>query len=318
MSLLLQLKQRVVRDLYWACFSEPLMNSGCDTANFKVVNQCFPHLEQWFLALDAAPTPLLKHISLQKSTRIGLYFEMLWEYYLRYAGVAELLAKNRQVRKGKQTIGEYDFVYYCYRRQCHIHLETAVKFYMGVPGYCGDNIAGLEQRKSWLGPACKDRLDIKYDALLQRQLELSKTKEGSESLVQLDVTDVRRELALKGILFYPYDVIEAPAPVDNSVSHGRGIWLHQDQLLQLCSDIAAIDEIKWVILERRHWCSPMQTDSLECLLDDDQLMLWMESYFADSYSMPIQIASMIQGQLWQESQRYFVVPNGWSDRLSLP
>ncbi|MBL1433074.1 MAG: hypothetical protein COB94_006485, partial [Gammaproteobacteria bacterium] len=55
MVLLPQLKQRAVRDLYWACFSESIMASGLEAINFEKSAKHFPHLEQWFLDLDAEP-----------------------------------------------------------------------------------------------------------------------------------------------------------------------------------------------------------------------------------------------------------------------
>jgi len=316
MVLLPQLKQRAVRDLYWACFSESIMASGLEAINFEKSAKHFPHLEQWFLDLDAEPHLLLAHLSSQKSTRLGLYFEALWEYYLRYADVAQLLAKNRQVSKDKQTIGEYDFIYYCFRRQSYIHLETAVKFYIGDIRVGDNAVTGLAQTNLWIGPACRDRLDIKYDSLMHRQLKLSQTEEGEGSLQQLGVNEVACELALKGILFYPDNLPQAPGPIGNDSAHQRGTWLKQCQLSTFFAESIQNDGVRWIVLERQQWCSPMQGVSIEQLFSSDQLLLWLKSYFSDPQSVPIQISSMEQSTLWRESQRYFIVSDTWSCRVN--
>jgi len=311
MSLLPRLKQRAARDLYWACFSHDLMAADCNVAPYHQVLNCFPHLESWFLDIDADPAHLIDHLAQLKSTRLGLYFESLWEYYLRYAGVAELLEKNLQVREGKQTLGECDFIYYCLRRRCHIHLETAVKFYLGVPDSYGGGVGDLAETKAWIGPACRDRLDIKYDALIARQLSLSQTKPGRESLQRLGVENVSKELALKGVLFYPALMSELPSPRGYAHQHKRGVWLNVSQFIK------GIDEASlWQVLQRRQWCSPMLTDDEACLLSSNTLHEKMSTYFFDSKNPPIQITSMKRmHDCWVEGRRYFIVPDDWDGDL---
>jgi len=311
MSLLQQLTQHAVRDLYCACFGKNLMASGCNVVSFDEVNIHFPHLEQWFLDLDKTPNTLLDHISSLKSTRLGIYYEALWEYYLRYAGVADLLAKNRQVRRNKQTIGEYDFVYYCRRCQIHIHLETAIKFYIGVQGCDAENQPS--KLSSWIGPARRDRLDIKYATLIDRQMRLPTTEEGRESLHELGIDGVSSELALKGMLFYPASVLGMQSPIGSELSHSRGIQLREDELLLLLSEA---ENSSWVVLERREWCSPFLLSDKDRLLTARALKSFFLNYFSSKEEslvfMPIQIAEMNKDVLWQEKQRYFIVGNDWN------
>lgn len=310
MSLLPQLRQRAVRDLYWACFGEPLMAADCAAANYAEVCRHFPAIEQWFLALDRNPGPLHRHLAQLTSTRLGIYFESLWDYFLRYGGVAELVSKNRQVREGKQTLGEYDFIYYCRRRQCHIHLETAVKFYLGVPGYCGGGDQDLERAQAWVGPGCRDRLDVKSNALLQRQLPLSRSLNGKRALTQLGIEHVEQELAFKGILFYPGSM-RMPSPQGHDARHQRGAWLHHEAF-----NAEETGELNWQILQRQQWFSPMLVESKAGLLSCSELQTVLDAHFDAENQAPLQVVSLRRSDtIWLENKRYFIMPNNWNGRL---
>lgn len=288
------------------------MASRLNVASFERTCQHFPSLQQWFVDLDNNPDALHEHLSQLKSTRIGIYFEALWEYYLKHAGVATLLAKNRQVRNDKKTLGEYDFIYYCHRRRCHIHLETAVKFYIGIGN--DDSQSGPSAMDSWIGPACKDRLDLKYTALTERQIRLSETTEGYASLGDIDVTTVVQELALKGILFYRPEHIDAYGPVDVNSAHHRGFWFREKQFISLLGDEQTMES--WYVLKRSQWCSPIQVDSIEEMLTSDKLAEFLRGYFSNENTpytkTPIQLANMEKDDGWKEKQRYFIVAEDWN------
>jgi len=64
--------------------------------------------------------------------RVGRYFEQLVHYWLCYVRGVELLGAGLQIRDGKRTIGELDFVY----RDEHgtvVHCEVSVKFFLHHP-----------------------------------------------------------------------------------------------------------------------------------------------------------------------------------------
>lgn len=312
MSLLARLRQRSVRNLYWACFSQPLLSFGRAAASFETVAAAFPHVEAWFLALDRQPTSLHDHLNRLPSHRLGDYFEGLWAYYLRFAGVADLVAKNLQVRAGGQTLGEYDFIYYCYRRQCHVHMEAALKFYLAAPSSM-DGAAACAQRASWVGPACRDRLDLKYDAL-ERQLQLSATAAGSQLLALRGVSIAEIESACKGYLFYRHTDGSCAAPQGACPAHPRGVWLHHSQLSAISNRYPA-----WQVLTRREWLAPMRLSPSTALLSEQQLSTALAHHFAQPSAEPLQVAAMEQCAAdWLERQRYFVMPDGWNGRLPIP
>ena len=82
-----------------------------------------------------------------------------------------LTARNLPIMRDRRTLGELDFVYYCQHRQRHVHLETAVKFYLGVPAAHKLQWTAQQQPalswSQWLGPGCKDRLDLKLLKMLR-------------------------------------------------------------------------------------------------------------------------------------------------------
>ncbi len=308
MNLLPQLRQREVRDLYWACFSEELINSSLNVASYAEVETHFPHIETWFRKLDAEPKQLQLHLAKLHSSRLGLYFEALWEYYLRYAGVAELITKNEQVRDGKRTLGEYDFIYYCLRRNCYIHMEVAVKFYLGVFSDDSTDDGELSLQSNWIGPACKDRLDLKVDALFQRQLLLSQSKQGKLVLEKYNISQIERELCLKGMLFYPISAKRPMrSPQDHHPSHKRCQWLG---FSDFCSQ--SDDSMKWSILKRRDWFSPCLVYDQHEVIKTSVLIEKLENHFLSAVSQPIQIVCL-EGikDCWQERGRYFITPDIW-------
>ena len=130
-------RTREVRDLAWACFSPPLMLTaqlGIDSAG--LVN-C--HLGMtteraaWLAELDRDPSALLGFLADNTSGRLGIYFERLWQFFLQQDPQVELLAHNLPIHDSGRTLGEFDCLYHCHQRQCDVHLELAVKYYLGYP-----------------------------------------------------------------------------------------------------------------------------------------------------------------------------------------
>ena len=151
-------KHAAVRDLAWAGFSPVLIKTRRMTgAGLRLGKFWKAHLQQ----LDQDPTALMEHLEQYSSDRLGLYYESLWHYLLQQDPDCELLAHNLPVRDGGQTVGEFDCLFYCRRRKVHIHLELAVKFYLGVAS-----------ANRWIGPGRHDRLDHKLEHLQQHQSQL--------------------------------------------------------------------------------------------------------------------------------------------------
>jgi len=161
-SVLAKLKQPAVRDLAWTCFNPGLMNLP-DSMSPPALDS---RRRQWLAKLDHDPEALLDCLAGQRSPRLGLYFERLWYFFLSEDPGFDLLAHNLPVREGGRTLGEFDLIYFCHARQRAVHLELALKFYLGYGNYA-DNTSPT---RAWLGHNSKDRLYLKLERLQGHQV----------------------------------------------------------------------------------------------------------------------------------------------------
>ena len=94
----------------------------------------------------------------------------------------------------------------------------------------------------WIGPGCKDRLDLKFNNMLDKQTRLSTTVEGTSALKELGATQLLREICLKGYFFYPLNG-PFPPPQHSHQHHARGHWLTLQNI-----DLLG-DQNAWVVLK---------------------------------------------------------------------
>lgn len=237
-----QLHTAAVRDLYWACFSAPLINSA--TLSGELSNcalQLTPSRRQWLLQLDQQPTALLEHLKTLRSKRLGLYFEHLWHFFLAQDPAVELIAHNLPVRDQGRTLGEFDVIYFCHQRQRAVHLELAVKFYLEA--------STLER---WLGPDCRDHLQRKLDHLLHHQTQLTRTPQGAAALATLGIDSPLRELEMKGRFFASQGSTAKPRN-----SHARAVfeqWLPASRFVS--ERLTQAPDTLWLPLSRQQWFAP--------------------------------------------------------------
>lgn len=293
-----------VRDLAWACFSPPLILAGGLSADVAVTDCEFELTTQrraWLEQLDQRPQPLLQHLSQRRSHRLGIYFESLWHFFLAQDAQCELLAHNLPVHHDGRTLGEFDCLYFCHRRQKTIHLELAVKFFLGSG--TPDN-APFSAANQWLGPDAKDRLDLKLAHLLQRQIRLSAAPPAREALQALQVNVQEREVAFRGYLFTPYAAPIAPPPGFNpAVSLNK--WLTRTQCeayLNACNGSA------FTLLEKMHWLGPAQLDTAQAADSADTVKTVIDAHFAHS-GYPVMLASL--DGFGREIKRHFVTCDNW-------
>lgn len=295
-----------VRDLAWCCLSQPLL-AGLPGSDAQIWRNSDPERDlAWLKQLDQNPQPLIEHLAKVKSTRLGIYYENLWHFYWQEHPQIELLAHNLQLHgydnnNRGATLGAFDFLL---RHGGQLwHIESAVKFYLGVPDDDNDNASEWRQ---WIGPNCNDRLDIKLQHLLDHQLPLS-LQPGAQSTLAAMAADTKtwqRALCLQGYLFYPAGK-KINAPIASHAQHARGEWWYGDDFLQ--HDNAGY----WLPLAREHWFSPAQTRDLHALYSGHNLRDLVQHWTAES-ARPLMLAAMQkQGREWYETARCFVVPNHW-------
>ena len=214
---------RLVRDLAWVIASPPLVAGNYNNTHWWEHNDCLIEFEACLpalLTLDKDPSPLVKHFEQLKSGRLGLRFEHFIAYWLMISPNYELLTQNLQIiepiadphKKGSHTHGELDFIIRDTRTNKTIHLEVAVKFYLGTAPY--------EDPFRWFGTNTSDQLGKKVEHLKQHQTQLS--KKFSSYLQERGYTIDEKQCFLKGRLFYP--IGNDTPPIGVTKNHLRGRW----------------------------------------------------------------------------------------------
>ena len=298
-----EFNHHVVNDLAWVIASPPLIShtqtgNDFDWMTFGWCQQQYQTVQKQLSHLDRGPKLLQQYLVQQRDKRLGNYFESLVAYWLNMENQFDILKHNLPVRENKKTQGEFDFIIQDRLNDKTIHLEVAVKFYLGL----GD----LTQYENWFGPGLIDRLDIKYDKLTQQQIRLSHSSQGqsvlSSNLIHID----ERWILLKGRLFYPhYPVQLSETAKDISEDHLTGWWMTRSEFESLFKQ----QQKQWLILTKSYWLSSlnhvdhyfMATDLSSCQEIMRQLRRQPSSY-------PLCVAEIENNA---EVSRGFIVPDQW-------
>lgn len=292
------LEHQAVRDLAWCCLSPHLLSGLVFTQNPAETDT---HLWPWLYEIDHQPEPLLDLLNQRKSTRLGLYYETLWQFYFLHHPEWELLAYNQQIYHQGTTLGAFDFL--CRRNNEYWHWETAVKFYL-----CGaSTIEAAKQWHEWVGPNNSDRLDLKLTHLQQHQLTLTQNPVARDWLYRhfSDAAQWRSALCLQG---YFFQANETQNPSFANTRYCRGQWLTLEQFVQQENNFA---ETLWLLLDRHLWLSPAQATHAADLLNTTQLKSIAAKHCGEQLK-PLLVTTMRDwGNLWQEEKRYFLMPNQW-------
>ncbi|SFG13851.1 hypothetical protein SAMN05216175_103388 [Neptunomonas qingdaonensis] len=290
------------KDLQWLADAHPIMN--------------LPDGIEAFIPSDHLKNP--HHIPASWRTypeppayRLGRQFEDCIALLLQQSADAQLLQRNLIITGENRTLGELDCLYTNAAGEC-IHLELAIKFYL----YRGDENAlasdlvygsetGLE---NFVGPGGKDRLDKKWQRLIQHQLPISSTPAAIAAMHNAGLsTPTHRQLLLTGLLFYPYQDWQTYPLANKSLSpqHNRGWWLFQHQINQLLCEA----EVAFIVLPRWYWIGGLHHYESPAPLTHEELMY---NVLEDSEPKMIAIIKWnTQGQCWEECSRGFIVRNDW-------
>jgi hypothetical protein len=299
-------RTQAVRDLAWACFSPTLLHSRQMADDGENVDDCglalTPARLQWLTQLDCEPEPLLEHLSRKPSTRLGIYFERLWHFFLEQDPGTELLAHNLPVRDHGRTLGEFDVIYWCHQRRRHFHLELAVKFYLGWRQQTSCEPASLW--REWLGPNSRDRLDLKLEQMLQRQIRLGRHPLAREQLAALGIPDMAQEIAIKGYLFQSL-CDPLPPPFGHNPRSPLRHWLPVGALRLQLRNLPAE---RFLELSKELWLAPVQINDEGDLLSRSALDERLQSQLTSQPRSRL-IAGVDGAGL--ELCRFFVTANDW-------
>jgi hypothetical protein len=296
-----------VRDLAWACFSRPLLHIPSLRGADADLDNCHLRLDDGrrdlLQALDRRPAPLLDFLHTARDRRLGLYFEQLWHFWLRYDPTLELIAHNLPVRAGQRTVGEFDCLYLCRQSGRCFHLELAVKFYLGLRG--GGRNGSCSDAAAWLGPGCNDRLDWKIDRLLHHQAQLSRHPAAVTLLGDLGIRGPAREVEVKGYLF---TCANDPLPPPAGLYPARELqpWLTLNELpAWLASRPTAA---RFLPLDKPRWLHPALLSPDDTALGSDALQAELRQHFSRR-RQPRLVAEL--DPAGRECHRFFATGSDW-------
>ena len=277
-------------------------------------------LTEYLDAQQHDPLLLEGRVADSASGRLGHYHERLWQHLLDSAPGTRLIAHNCRIERDKRTLGELDLIY---QRRCDgrlVHLEVAIKFYLGLV----EGPGGADSQSRWIGPGCVDSLAVKRQHLHDHQLPLLDRVSDTDTLGQLLgsaalvedalLNGIEQRLAIPGALFYPLASLPAGdgcalvAPREATADHLRGHWLHESQWAELRHGLDADTSGAW--LSKPHWLAPPSASQLLPLAELDA---HIRAHFA---ARPAPLPVMLHGATgWQ---RLFIVSDDWPRRIPLP
>ncbi|MDY7117521.1 DUF1853 family protein [Halomonas sp. SSL-5] len=268
---------------------------------------------RWLDTLEAWPQPLERYIGNSLMGRMGLYHERLWQFLLAWAPGTELLAHNLRIMSGKLTLGELDLLYRETRDEAIIHLEVAIKFYLGLAEGPGEP----DSQARWIGPGGADSLAGKREHLHRHQLRLTdlpetrnaiRAKLGSHRHGADGLASLERQVAIPGVLFAPWQQ-PLPPPREATPDHLRGHWLAWRDWNRFLDTLPPGTHGAW--LHKPHWLALPRPEYLLRLRD-------LEAQLVDHFRIP---AAPVQIALWHPDagwHRLFLVADDWPRQIPLP
>ncbi|NRA37693.1 MAG: DUF1853 family protein [Planctomycetes bacterium] len=159
-----EIQNQSCRDLWWALHA-PSMLQSCPTGAYPCMSCPQSILKAGlagFLDLMNDPTPLEDYLAARPQNRLGHYFEDLVNFWI--LELAQCPGHSHiQFNQNKQTLGECDLIFK--------HQEKWQWWEMTVKFYCLDRDA--KNPHDWCGIRSQDRLSIKYNHMMLKQLPLS-------------------------------------------------------------------------------------------------------------------------------------------------
>lgn len=212
---------------------------------------------------------------------LGTYAEKLWCFYLKNSQRYRLIANNIQVHEQGKTLGEFDFILQDQINDQFIHLEFAIKFYLGLPDK-------NHKHAWWFGPNHIDRLDKKAQHLRAKQLTLSQLQETHKTLAAIGIKDPRSintQSVIKGRLFKPYNTFlrEALEAAQANEIHPQNVddctWFTLSEFTLFTKELDS-PQRRYAILEKTQWLSlsihPNALCDRAALIDQLDILVGME------------------------------------------
>ena len=226
---------KLISDLAWSIESPCLLNETEYRDHRLLSDQWF---EQQMLATpelfsnqDKVPHEIQTYLSKMPYFKLGHYFENLIAYWLIIHPNFEILEKNLIITSDKRTVGELDFIIKELSSGKIIHLEVAVKFFLKLVH---------NSKANYFGPNLKDNLELKFNKLFEKQIELSNLDITKHELKDRNLTIDEHWVILKGKLYTHDDSLE-----------NKHSWMS----IKSFEDYNDSEHSQWIILNKTHWLS---------------------------------------------------------------
>ena len=238
-EILNQFKHRTVRDLAWVIASPPLVSGFIADVLWWNDEDCLSEFADCLIELkklDKHPKPLVDHLANLKNKKLGSVFEGLISFWLSISPNYQEKLNNIQIIEDKHTYGELDFIIEEITSGKIIHLEVAVKFYLGSEP--------LADPYRWFGTTIQDQLGKKVDHLRTHQTQL--TKKYPDQLKHYFNKPIdERHCIVKGRLFYPENSHRSPKNLSLADSHLRGSWSYLNDT-EISNTLIKINKSHWL------------------------------------------------------------------------
>lgn len=228
--------------------------------------------------------------SLQR--RLGYYYEDLFNSVLTSTPYISDIKRNIQIKEANRTVGEFDFIVQT-QQGITIHIECAVKFYLCTGD--GSELSHFE------GPNRKDRLDLKWDKLLHKQIRLSETDAGRATTLSLNMHPTQTAVLIQGYLFYPFGQSACHLHASINPNHLQGWWIRNEHRKQILDET-----IRYQLLNKPFWlaCPAIPETELVSSKELDKLL-------TEQHHPQLIVRLRQRDDDWCELDRGFIVQNGW-------
>ena len=220
--------------------------------------------------------------------KLGHLYEDSLRALLDQSPAHPLLASGLQLGDaGGRTLGELDFLLAEPDGRRGIHLELAVKFYLGHFDSTAWQYPGPDPRDCW---------QRKLDRLRDHQLRLTLDPRIYPPLLErfaLETISVRQ--LIYGRLFYPIDASEGPLPDGMSPNGQRGRWVYRSEWDRFFGELQSVR-----MIPKPLWPVEMNPAIFETL----------ESVACDT-ALQEAAARCVLVTTSPESEPTFVVPDAW-------
>lgn len=172
----------------------------------------FPKIQLTNLSLNPIPQKI----------RLGHQMEHVFKQLIEHSPNYDLLLHNLPIRRGKQTLGEIDFILKDVVTKKLIHIELTYKFYIINPEIS-------EPINRLIGPNRRDMFSLKIEKIKSKQFKLLHSKEGIHALANKNIShdSISHKVCFKAQLFKPYGVKTSNiGPLNQDCI--CGFWLRYD------------------------------------------------------------------------------------------